>query len=131
MDGEFTHTAPPLQTTMGGERVSYGNSSVREGCDNPGGLWVKWMCVHRGPLCIQILSITLSRDRTQTHADFTLPEMKGKSSLYCITKTFLWWCSHCNLWIWSDIYLWYLCSVVCLIHSSESISEQSYVHTDS
>lgn len=61
-----SHTAAPLQMTMGGERVSYGNSSMREGCDNPGGLWVEWMCVYGGLLLIQILSITFSRDRTQT-----------------------------------------------------------------
>lgn len=40
-----SHTAAPLQMIMGGERVSYGNSSMRKGCDNPGGLWVEWMCV--------------------------------------------------------------------------------------
>lgn len=45
-----SHTAAPLQMIMGGERVSYGNSSMREGCDNPGGLWVERMCVYGGLL---------------------------------------------------------------------------------
>lgn len=86
MDDEFTHTAPPLQTTMGGERVSYGNSGVREGCDNPGGLWVEGMCVFRGsPVNPDTQHYIITRQNT--YRLYTTPNEKTE-------QTGLRWCSH-------------------------------------
>lgn len=63
MDDEFTpHHL--FRRSWGGERVSYGNSGVREGCDNPGGLWVEWMCVRGSPVNPDTQHYIITRQNT-------------------------------------------------------------------